>query len=159
LERAQKKAAEADKHQRTVASAQAEIAALKPQLTEAAERLEAARNQRRAQAAAWAKPQVSLNRYAAEQSFDVYLWQTLERQQQFIAQGLSKDLNLRTIEEVDGAALSYSEVKALATGDQRVIERAGLEGELRRLEMVRNDVENRKWRAATVGKTGRGRSR
>lgn len=75
-------------------------------------------------------------RYVTEGSFDAYMWQTLETKAKFIAQVMSGG-KLRTVEDLEMSALSYSEVKALASGNPLVIEKAGVDADLNRLVLLR----------------------
>jgi hypothetical protein len=82
-------------------------------------------------------PEVSIVRYVTQGSFDVYMWQTLERKATFIGQLQSARLDERSIDDITtDTALSYGEVKALATGDPTILERAQLESELARLKRL-----------------------
>jgi N12 class adenine-specific DNA methylase len=81
-------------------------------------------------------PEIEVLRYVTEGSFDGYLWQTVARKAGFIAQVMRGSLDVREIEDVGDAALSYDEVKALATGDPRVLEKAKLDAEVTRLERL-----------------------
>lgn len=67
---------------------------------------------------------VSVLRYVTEGSFDAYMWQTLETKAKFIAQVMSGDMTIRRLEDLDSAALTYAEVKAIASGNPLVIEKA-----------------------------------
>ena len=78
--------------------------------------------------------EVQILRYVTERSFDGYMWQTVERKARFIAQVMRGRLDMREIEDIGDAALSYSEVKALATGNPLLMEKAEAEAELTRLE-------------------------
>ena len=78
-------------------------------------------------------PEVEIYRYVTEESFDAYMWQTLETKAKFIAQVMTGESDLRRIEDVDGAALTYAEVKAIASGNPMVIEKAGVDAEIARL--------------------------
>jgi hypothetical protein len=78
--------------------------------------------------------QVQVVRYATEGSFDVYMWQTCERKAGFIDQVMRGRVDAREIDDIGDAALSYAEVKALATGDPRVLEQFGLQADLAKLE-------------------------
>lgn len=80
-------------------------------------------------------------RYVTEGSFDAYVWQTLETKAKFIAQVMSGDNTVRTLEDAELAALSYAEVKALASGNPLIIEKAGVDAEVMRLSMLQS-----KWR-------------
>ncbi len=77
--------------------------------------------------------EVGVYRYLTEESFDVYNWQLLERKARFIAQVMNRDLSARSVEDVDAMALSYAEMKALATGNPAVIEKVAVDAELRKL--------------------------
>jgi TolA-binding protein len=83
-------------------------------------------------------PEIQINRYVTEESFDAYMWQTLETKAKFIAQVMTGENNLRRIEDVDGAALTYAEVKAIASGNPMVIEKAGIDAEVARLTRLRS---------------------
>ena len=73
-------------------------------------------------------------RYVTKQSFDGYMWQTVERKARFIAQVMRGRLDIREIEDIGDAALSYNEVKALATGNPLLMDKAAADAELTRLE-------------------------
>ena len=81
-------------------------------------------------------PEVEVIRYVTEGSFDAYLWQTVERKARFIGQVMRGRLDVREIEDVGDTALSYAEVKALATGDPRILEKAKVDAEVTRLERL-----------------------
>lgn len=76
---------------------------------------------------------VEIVRYVTEGSFDVYSWQTVERKAGFINQVMRGEVSERSIDDIGDAALSYAEVKALATGNPLIMERAGVEAEATRL--------------------------
>src|SRR5262245_65130457 len=78
-------------------------------------------------------PEVQIYRYVTEQSFDAYSWQCLESKARFIAQVMTGQSDLRRIEDVDGAALTYAEVKAIASGNPMVVEKASIDAEVMRL--------------------------
>jgi hypothetical protein len=77
--------------------------------------------------------EVQIFRYVTEASFDAYMWQTLETKAKFISQVMTGQSDLRRIEDVDGAALTYAEVKAIASGNPLVIEKANVDAEVARL--------------------------
>jgi hypothetical protein len=79
-------------------------------------------------------PEVQILRYVTERSFDGYMWQTVERKARFIAQVMRGRLDVREIDDIGDAALSYNEVKALATGNPLLMEKAEADAELTRLE-------------------------
>ena len=80
--------------------------------------------------------EVEIFRYVTEGSFDSYMWQTLETKARFIAQVMKGDKGIRSLEDVELAALSYAEVKALASGNPMVIEKAGVDAELAKLSTL-----------------------
>jgi hypothetical protein len=66
------------------------------------------------------------------------MWQTLETKAKFIAQVMSGDMTIRRVEDLDSAALTYAEVKAIASGNPLVIEKAQVDAELMRLTRLRS---------------------
>src|ERR1700724_3132577 len=80
---------------------------------------------------------VQIFRYVTEGSFDAYMWQTLETKAKFIAQVMSGDMTIRRLEDLDSAALTYAEVKAIASGNPLVIEKAQVDAELIRLTRLK----------------------
>lgn len=81
---------------------------------------------------------VQIYRYVTGGSFDAYMWQTLETKAKFIAQVMSGDTTVRRLEDLDSAALTYAEVKAIASGNPLVIEKAQVDAELMRLTRLRS---------------------
>ncbi len=81
---------------------------------------------------------VQVFRYVTEGSFDAYMWQRLETKAKFIAQVMSGDMTIRRLEDLDSAALTYAEVKAIASGNPLVIEKAQVDAELIRLTRLRS---------------------
>ena len=81
-------------------------------------------------------PEVQIYRYVTEQSFEAYMWQTLETKAKFIGQVMTGESDLRRIEDVDGTALTYAEVKAIASGNPMVIEKARIDAEIARLSRL-----------------------
>ncbi|MCX6917458.1 MAG: DEAD/DEAH box helicase family protein [Verrucomicrobia bacterium] len=90
--------------------------------------------------------EVQIYRYVTEESFDAYMWQTLETKARFIAQVMTGESDLRRIEDIDGAALTYAEVKAIASGNPMVIEKAGIDAELARLTRLRSQHAETQYR-------------
>ncbi|MEI2815868.1 MAG: DEAD/DEAH box helicase family protein [Microthrixaceae bacterium] len=91
-------------------------------------------------------PEVRVLRYVTEGSFDTYMWQTLERKASFIAQVTRGDLPDRDVDDIGDQALSFVEVKALATGDPLVLDKAAVDAEvarLARLERAHHDDQHR----------------
>ena len=68
-------------------------------------------------------PDVQIYRYATEGTFDSYLWQTVENKQKFISQIMTSKSPVRSCEDIDEAALSYAEIKALCAGDPAIKEK------------------------------------
>lgn len=89
--------------------------------------------------------EVEIFRYVTEQSFDAYLWQTLETKARFIAQVMKGDKGIRSLEDVELAALSYAEVKALASGNPMVIEKAGVDAEVAKLSTLFSVWRNQRY--------------
>ncbi len=82
-------------------------------------------------------PEIQIYRYVTEQSFEAYMWQTLETKAKFIGQVMTGESDLRRIEDIDGTALTYAEVKAIASGNPMVIEKARIDAEVSRLSRLR----------------------
>ena len=76
-------------------------------------------------------------RYVTEGTFDAYLYQLVENKQKFIAQIMTSKAPVRVADDVDETALSYSEIKALATGNPLIIEKCNLDMEVARLNMLK----------------------
>lgn len=72
-------------------------------------------------------------RYVVEGSFDAYSWQTVEREAGFIAQVMRGRLDVREIDDIGDSALSFAEVKALASGDPLILDKAAVDAERTRL--------------------------
>ncbi|MDL5160417.1 SNF2-related protein [Actinomycetospora termitidis] len=87
-------------------------------------------------------PEVTIYRYVTEGSFDGYSWQTVARKARFIGQVMRGRLDVREIADVGEATLSFDEVKALASGDPRIIEKARLDAEVATLDRL----ERAHWR-------------
>ena len=83
-------------------------------------------------------PVVDVVRYVTAGSFDVYMWQTVEIKAGFIHQVLGGQVGSRQLDDVaSDQELSYAEVKALATGDDRIVRKAGLDADVARLRRQR----------------------
>jgi hypothetical protein len=94
-------------------------------------------------------PEVQIFRYVTEESFDAYMWQTLETKARFIAQVMTGQSELRRIEDIDGTALTYAEVKAIASGNPIVIVKANIDAELARLGRLRTQHAEAQFRFRT----------
>jgi len=98
---------------------------------------------------------VKIYRYVTEGSFDAYMWQTLETKCRFIAQVMNGDATVRRAEDVDAAALTYAEVKAIASGNPLVIEKAQVDAEVMRLTRLKkqhaDSLYQMRYRIKTLG--------
>lgn len=91
--------------------------------------------------------EIEILRYVTEGSFDVYMWQALERKAKFISQIMSPfEAVMRSFEDNDVKSLSYAEVKAIATGDTRLIEQAEVEAKIANLHMARETHNRKGWK-------------
>ena len=81
-------------------------------------------------------------RYVTQGTFDSYLYQTIEKKQQFISQVLTGKTPQRTMEEIDDAVLSFAEIKAIACGDPKIMERCNLEMEVNKLNVLKASYKN-----------------
>jgi N12 class adenine-specific DNA methylase len=82
--------------------------------------------------------EIGIYRYVTEGSFDAYMWQTLETKARFIGQVMSGDVTVREAEDLESGALSYAEIKALASGNPLVLEKVRIDAEMRRLDALRS---------------------
>ena len=92
---------------------------------------------------------VWIYRYVTENSFDAYLWQILENKQKFISQIMTSKSPVRACEDVDDTALSYAEVKALATGNPYIREKMDLDVQVSKLKVLKADYLSQKYRMET----------
>ena len=90
-------------------------------------------------------PEVEIYRYVTENTFDAYLYQLVENKQKFIAQIMTSKAPVRAAEDVDETALSYSEIKALATGNPLIIEKCNLDMEVAKLNMLKANHLNQRY--------------
>ena len=82
-------------------------------------------------------PEVDIYRYVTENTFDAYLYQLVENKQKFIAQIMTSKSPVRVADDIDETALSYSEIKALATGNPLIIEKCNLDMEVAKLNVLK----------------------
>ena len=82
--------------------------------------------------------EIEIYRYVTEGSFDAYMWQTLETKARFIQQVMSGRVSVRTAEDVEGGALTYAEIKAIASGNPAVMEKVKIDTEIRKLDQLRS---------------------
>ncbi len=91
-------------------------------------------------------PKVHVCRYVTEGTFDAYLWQTVENKQKFISQIMTSKTPARSCEDVDEAALSFAEIKALCAGDPRIKERMDLDVDVSKLKMMKSEHQSNQYR-------------
>jgi N12 class adenine-specific DNA methylase len=84
-----------------------------------------------------ANKQVQIFRYVTEGSFDAYMWQTLETKARFIQQVMRGETSVRAAEDMDSGALTYAEIKAIASGNPAVVEKIKIDTEVRKLDQLR----------------------
>ena len=89
---------------------------------------------------------VKIFRYVTENTFDAYMWQILENKQKFISQIMTSKSPVRSCEDVDEAALSYAEVKALATGNPYIKEKMDLDIQVSKLKLMKANHTSQKYR-------------
>ena len=88
---------------------------------------------------------VKIFKYVTEGTFDAYNWGLIENKQKFIGQLMSGKNPSRSCEDVDEAALSYAEVKALASGDPRIMEKTDLDGQVTKLKLLKANHESQRY--------------
>ena len=84
-------------------------------------------------------PKVKMFKYVTKGTFDAYNWGLVENKQKFIGQIMTSKSPARSAEDVDATALSYAEVKALATGDERIKEKMDLDIQVAKLKMLKSN--------------------
>ncbi|MBQ8962270.1 MAG: hypothetical protein IJ089_00535 [Clostridia bacterium] len=89
---------------------------------------------------------VQIYRYVTEGTFDAYMWQILENKQKFISQIMTSKSPVRACEDVDDTALSYAEIKALATGNPYIKEKMDLDIQVAKLRMLRANYTSQIYR-------------
>ncbi len=92
---------------------------------------------------------VKIFRYVTENTFDAFLWQVLENKQKFISQIMTSKSPVRACEDVDDAALSYAEIKALATGNIYIKEKMDLDIQVSKLKLLKANHISQKYRLET----------
>lgn len=89
---------------------------------------------------------VKVFRYVTEDTFDAYLWQTVENKQKFISQIMTSKSPVRSCEDIDEAALSFAEIKALCAGNPLIKEKMDLDIEVSRLKLSKANHQSTKYR-------------
>lgn len=90
-------------------------------------------------------PQVDIYRYVTEQTFDAYLYQLVEGKQKFASQIMTSKSPVRSAEDIDETALSYAEIKMLATGNPYIKEKMDLDIQVQKLKMLKSNFLSEKY--------------
>ena len=91
-------------------------------------------------------PQVDIYRYVTEQTFDAYLYQLVEGKQKFASQIMTSKSPVRSAEDIDETALSYAEIKMLATGNPYIKEKMDLDIQVQKLKLLKSNFLSEKYR-------------
>lgn len=89
--------------------------------------------------------EIELTRYVTENSFDAYVWQLLETKARFIDQIMSSSTGLRTVEDLAMGALTFAEIKAIASGNPLVLEKATVDAEVLKLTVLQDQWQQDRW--------------
>ena len=89
--------------------------------------------------------EVHIYRYVTKNTFDAYLFQLVEKKQKFISQIMTSKTPVRSAEDIDEVALSYGEIKALASGNPMIMEKTNLDAEVSRLKLLKQSYLNQKY--------------
>ena len=92
-----------------------------------------------------ANPKVDIYRYVTEQTFDAYLYQLVEGKQKFASQIMTSKSPVRSAEDIDETALSYAEIKMLATGNPYIKEKMDLDIQVQKLKMLKSNFLSEKY--------------
>lgn len=88
---------------------------------------------------------VHIFRYVTEKTFDAYMFQLVENKQKMISQIMTSKTPVRSAEDVDETALSYAEIKALASGNPKILEKTNLDSEVSKLTLLKQEFLNQKY--------------
>ena len=94
--------------------------------------------------------EIELARYVTEGSFDAYSWNLIDVKARFIEQVMTNEKGLRTVEDVSMTALSYAEIKALASGNPLVLEKASVDSKVQKLAWSYGQWEEDRWRMSNA---------
>lgn len=83
--------------------------------------------------------------YVTEKTFDSYMYQLVEQKQKFISQIMTSKSPSRTMEDIDDKALTYGEIKALATGNPKILEKTSLDTDVAKLKLLKQEFMNQKY--------------
>ncbi len=99
-------------------------------------------------------PEIEIHRYVTEGSFDAYMWQVLETKARFINEVMNGSVTVRQAEDLEGGALTYAEIKAIASGNPAVMEKVKVDTEIRKLDQLRsshiNQQHNIRWQVKSL---------
>ncbi len=90
-------------------------------------------------------PDVHIRRYVTKDTFDSYMWQLVENKQKFISQIMTSKSPVRSAEDIDETALSYAEIKALATGNPHIKEKMDLDTQVAKLKLIKSSFMSQKY--------------
>ena len=88
---------------------------------------------------------VHIRRYVTKDTFDSYMWQLVENKQKFISQIMTSKTPVRSAEDIDETALSYAEIKALATGNPHIKEKMDLDTQVAKLKLIKSSFLSQKY--------------
>ena len=88
---------------------------------------------------------VDIYRYVTEGTFDAYLYHLVEQKQRFISQIFTSKTPIRSMEDIDEVVLSYAEIKALAAGNPKIIEKTELDAQVTKLKLLKQNYLNQKY--------------
>jgi hypothetical protein len=91
-------------------------------------------------------PVIHIHRYVTEGSFDAYMWQCLETKARFINQVMNGSVTVRQAEDLEGGALTFAEIKAIASGNPAVMEKVKVDTEIRKLDQLRASHVNQQYK-------------
>jgi hypothetical protein len=98
--------------------------------------------------------EVDIYRYVTEGSFDAYMWQTLETKARFIQQVMDGSVTVREAQDLEGGALTFAEIKAIASGNPAVMEKVKVDTEIRKLDQLRashvSQQHNIRWQVKNI---------
>lgn len=90
-------------------------------------------------------PVVEIIRYVTKKSFDAYVWQTLETKQKFISQLFSGSKEIRTMSDLDNTAMSFAEIKAIASDNSEIMEKFQVDIRIQELKLKERNYKNQKF--------------
>lgn len=97
--------------------------------------------------------EVMIFRYVTKESFDAYSWQTIETKQKFISQIYRGDTSIRTMADLDNSAMSYAQIKAIASGNPLILEKFKIDNEVQKLQDKERNYKASKFRLENSVKT------